>query len=159
MANPQPGIALAPIPTAIADDINRDVSDRQLLQRFVAHRDGTAFADLVRRHGRTVWGVCRRVLHQQQDVEDAFQAAFLILVRKAASIRKGEAVGSWLYGVAYRVAMKSRRTSSRRHDHERQAAGAAPAPPAWGEAAGRELQRLLDDEVQRLTEKYRAPFV
>jgi RNA polymerase sigma factor (sigma-70 family) len=136
-----------------------ETSDRQLLERFLAHRDEAAFAGLVRRHGGTVWGVCRRVLRQEQDAEDAFQATFLILARKAASIRRGEAVGSWLYRVAYRTALRARRSAARRHRAETQATGAAAGQPTWGEAACRELQRLLDEEVQRLAEKYRAPFV
>ncbi len=136
-----------------------ELSDQQLVERFVARRDEAAFAGLFRRHGRTVWGVCRRVLHRQQDVEDAFQAVFLVLVRKAASIRKGEAVGSWLYGVAYRTAMNARRKSSRRQAHEKPAPEPAAEQPPWGEEACRELQRVLDEEVQRLAEKYRAPFV
>jgi RNA polymerase sigma factor (sigma-70 family) len=140
-------------------ETSREISDRQLLERFLAQRDEAAFAGLVRRHGGTVWGVCRRVLRQEQDAEDAFQAVFLILARKAASIRRGEAVGSWLYRVAYRTALRARRSAARRHRAETHATGAAAGQPTWGEAACRELQRLLDEEVQRLTEKYRAPFV
>jgi RNA polymerase sigma factor (sigma-70 family) len=136
-----------------------DGSDRQLLTRFVAHRDEDAFAELVRRHGGTVWRVCRRVLHQEADAEDAFQAVLLLLARKAASIRKGEAVGSWLYGVAYRTALKARQAAIRRQKREARAASPAPPQPPWGEAALRELQRILDEEVQRLADKYRAPFI
>src|SRR4051794_18816930 len=97
-----------------AAETSRDVSDRQLLQHFLAQRDEAAFGNLVQRHGATVWGVCRRLLRQEQDAEDAFQAVFLVLARKAASIRKGEAVGSWLYGVAYRTALKARKSTTRR---------------------------------------------
>src|SRR5262245_15351625 len=84
------------------------LTDRHLLERFVTHRDEAAFEVLVWRHGTLVWNVCRRVLHHTQDAEDAFQATFLALVRKAASIGKRESVGSWLYKVAYRVALRAR---------------------------------------------------
>ena len=146
-------------------DQMRQPSDQALLERYAARSDEEAFALLVQRHGRTVWGVCRRLLHQEQDAEDAFQAVFVVLARKAASIRNGEAVGSWLYGVAYRTAMRARHSAGCRQAHERQAGEQArradPARQAEpsGEAACREVQRFLDEEVQRLSEKYRAPFV
>jgi RNA polymerase sigma factor (sigma-70 family) len=140
-------------------EIFRDTSDRQLLERFIAERDETAFGSLVQRHSRTVWSVCRRVLQHEQDAEDAFQAVFLVLARKAASIQKREAVGSWLYGVAYRTAMKARQLASRRRKNQQKVNEAKPSEAASSEAALRELQRLLDEEVQRLAEKYRAPFV
>ncbi len=164
MANPQAGTLPTDVRNLIGVEPRHD-SDQQLLERYVRRRDEDAFAGLVRRHGNTVWGVCRRVLQQPQDAEDAFQATFLILARKAASIRKGEAVGSWLHGVAYRTALKARRSSLRR---EQGAAGnalrgvpieARMEPSASSEAACRELQRILDEEVQRLPAKFRAPFV
>src|SRR5262245_30222695 len=85
--------------------------DGELLDRFVANGDDGAFARLVERHGGTIWRLCRRLLRREQDAEDAYQAAFLVLARKAAAIRRGEAVGSWLYRVAYRVAMKARQSA------------------------------------------------
>jgi RNA polymerase sigma factor (sigma-70 family) len=137
----------------------RDIGDRELLERFVAVRDQSAFSRLVHRHSGVVWSVCRRVLEREHDAEDAFQAVFLVLARKAASIRKREAIASWLYGVAYRLAMRQRRSAARRQERLQHAVpGASPTPPP-SEAAFRELQRLLDEEVQRLPEKYRAPFV
>lgn len=136
-----------------------DLCDHELLTRFLSHRDETAFTALVQRHGGIVWGVCRRLLQQDQDAEDAFQAVFFLLARKAASIRKGQAVGSGLYGTAYRIALKARQTMGRRQQREKKATGAIPELPPWSQAACRELQRLLDEEVQRLPEKYRAPFV
>src|SRR5947209_231134 len=132
----------------------RDLSDQQLLDRFVAGRDEAAFVSLVERFGGTVWRVCRRVLHREQDAEDAFQAVFVILARRAASIRKGEAVGSWLYGVAYRVAMRAKRSAGRRRDKEQHAAEPRPEPPPPAEAAFRELQQVLDEEVHGLADKY-----
>jgi RNA polymerase sigma factor (sigma-70 family) len=140
-------------------ETSRSVSDQDLLARFLAHRDEAAFAALVHRYSGTVWGVCRRVLGQQQDAEDAFQAVFFLLARKAASIHKKEAVGGWLYGVAYRIAMKARQSAARRQRREKIPRPATPEPPPSSEAACRELQRLLDEEVQRLADKYRAPFV
>ncbi len=91
-------------------------SDRQLLDAYAAN-DPSAFAQLVRRHGPMVLGVCRRVLRHEQDAEDAFQAAFLVLARGARAIRKGESLTSWLYGVSYRVALRARRDASRRRKH------------------------------------------
>src|SRR5262245_31098970 len=95
--------------TASADisAVAAGVSDQELLDRFVSARDEAAFARLVERHGGTIWRLCRRILQNEHDAEDAYQAVFIVLSRKAESIRRGEAVGSWLYRVCYRIAMKA----------------------------------------------------
>ena len=104
-------------------------TDHELLQHFAAARDEAAFAALVRRHGPLVFSVCRHVLHHEQDAEDAFQATFLVLARKSASIHKKEAVGGWLHGVAYRTAMNARRAMTRWRQRDRRAEGRAPEGP------------------------------
>src|ERR1700677_108051 len=96
------------------------LTDGELLQFFVGQQDNAALAALVRRHGPMVWGVCRRLLRAHQDAEDAFQATFLVLVRKAATIQHRELVGNWLYGVAHQTALKARAVAARRNLRERQ---------------------------------------
>jgi RNA polymerase sigma factor (sigma-70 family) len=133
-------------------------SDAQLLERFLARRDEAAFAVLLRRHGGMVLRVCRRVLHHPQDAEDCFQAAFLLLARNAASIRKAESVASWLYGVAYRLSIKARAQAARRQAKEKQAMGMRANDRDLA-AAWQELQVVLDEELHRLPAKYQAPLV
>jgi RNA polymerase sigma factor (sigma-70 family) len=133
--------------------------DGQLLDRFLAERDSTAFAALVRRHGPMVMGVCRRILGDVQDAEDAFQATFLILARKAGALRNRELLAGWLYGVALRTARKAR--SRRPWDRK---GGSPLAEPAGGESAVEatmrsELRRVMDEEVHRLPTRYRLPVV
>jgi len=136
----------------------RDGSDGQLLDRFRTQHDEAAFTALVQRYGPLVLGVCRRVLRHDQDAEDAFQATFLVLVRKAGSIGKRGSVGSWLCGVAYRVAVRARANQARRQARERQVAD-VPAAKENEDAVWRDLRPILDEEVNRLPEKYRAPFL
>ena len=135
------------------------VSDGQLLTCFVGQRDEAAFEALVRRHGPMVLGVCRRVLGNHHDAEDAFQAAFLVLARKAASIKSWETLANWLYGVAYNVARKARAMNFKRRARERQVAEMPEPEAARQENLGPDLQPLLDQELSRLPEKYRLPVV
>jgi C-terminal peptidase prc len=133
-------------------------TDRELLQRFSAARDEAAFAALVERHGPLVWGVCRRALRHQQDAEDAFQATFLVLARKAAAVDWRESVHNWLYEVASRLAAEARTKAARRRRHEGLAAGRARAE-VLPEDAGRELAAILDEELHRLPARYRTPLL
>jgi RNA polymerase sigma factor (sigma-70 family) len=148
-----------------------ELTDGRLLQRFVLAADEMAFAALVQRHAALVFGVCRRVLRDRHDAEDAFQATFLVLARKATSIHKQDSVGSWLYGVAYRVARQARASAARRqvrerrvdalpasHAHTEPTEAAMSADPI-SEVSRRELCSLLDQELIHLPEKYRAPLV
>jgi RNA polymerase sigma-70 factor (ECF subfamily) len=132
--------------------------DGELLGRFVAARDEAAFAALVGRHGGMVFGVCRRLLDNVHDAEDAFQATFVILTRQAASIRKRDSLASWLYGVAYRVARKARAAAARRRAGERPVDDFVSSDPT-AEAAWRELRPVIDEELSRLPAKYRDPIV
>jgi DNA-directed RNA polymerase specialized sigma24 family protein len=95
-------------------------SDAELLDRFISQRDQAVFETITQRHGPMVWGVCHRVLRDHHDAEDAFQATFLVLARKAGSVMPREKLGNWLYGVAYQTAMKARATTSRRRAREKQ---------------------------------------
>jgi C-terminal peptidase prc len=135
-----------------------EASDRQLLERFAAGHDEDAFAALVRRHGPLVWGACRRRLRHVQDAEDCFQATFLVLARKAGSVRWHDSVAGWLHAVASRVAAETRARNARRRAHERTGLAPAEDPPA-PEPAGRELCTLLDEELRGLPDRYRAPLL
>jgi RNA polymerase sigma factor (sigma-70 family) len=137
----------------------QDEEDAELLCRFVATGEEEAFTGLVRRHGAMVLGVCRRVLGDVHDAEDAFQATFLVLARRAVAIRKRESLASWLYGVAYRVSLKARSAASRRPQAGDQAAEPASMADPVAESAWRELRPVIDEELSRLPEKYRAPLV
>lgn len=141
-------------------------SDGQLLTAFVRHGDADAFAALVRRHGPMVLGVARRVIGDPHAADDAFQAAFIVLARRAASVRPREQVGNWLYGVAYRTALKARAVRVRRRGREKQV-DAMPEPPAkatpdrmlHGSPEWSDLQPIIDEELARLPDKLRLPVV
>lgn len=133
-------------------------TDRQLLDQFSAGRDEEAFAELVRRHGPMVLGVCRRVLGDGHAAEDAFQATFLLLVRKPGTLREPDLLASWLYGVACRTAMKARARASRQRKTEQRADAMVPTDPSL-DVTMRELQTLLDEELDALPDKYRAPLI
>jgi RNA polymerase sigma factor (sigma-70 family) len=133
------------------------LSEGQLLRRFAAG-DDAAFEALVTRHGPMVLGVCRRLLYDSRDVEDAFQATFLVLLRKAGALRDAEALGPWLHGVAYRVAARIRSKSSRRPSEELKGARSEAVEPAC-DLERSELRTLIDEEIRRLPEKYRRPVV
>src|SRR3954468_10940784 len=135
-----------------------ETSDGSLLGAFIATRDEAAFAALVRRHGPMVLGVCRRVIGDPHLAEDAFQATFLVLARRAAAVRPRHLVGHWLYGVAYRTALKARGAAARRMAKEKQV-DAMPHPPVSPDEAWADLQPVLDAELARLPEKYRVPVV
>src|SRR5262249_18374088 len=131
--------------------------DAELLERFVSRRDESAFAALMARHGPMVFGVCRRVLRHAQDAEDAFQATFLVLVRRAAAIGRRDLLGNWLYGVACRGAGRARQGAARRQ--AREAADTDRLAGMAGEAGAPELSGVLHEEVQRLPARYRGPVV
>src|SRR6516162_3985202 len=171
MATQQSTIVLRHVRTLAEGRWGGGLTDGQLLERFTTRRDEDAFAALVRRHGPLDLGVCRRALPQSHDAEDAFQATFFVLARKAGSIRKAESVASWLYGVAYRLAREARARLDKRRARERVAADvrpadlpdcfperAMPADPA-DEVSRRELRLAVDEELCRLPEKYRAPLL
>ena len=134
------------------------MSDSMLLERFVSQRDGPAFETIVARHGPMVLSICRRMLADLSDVEDAFQATFLILVRKAGTLRDRQRLGAWLYGVAHRVASRARSQAV----HHRSLEGTEPAEVAaesMGEVERIEFLAVLDDEVSRLSAKHRTVVV
>jgi RNA polymerase sigma factor (sigma-70 family) len=131
------------------------LDEGQLLERFTRQGDEVAFEALVARHGPMVLGVCRQFLHDPHDIDDAFQATFLVLVRKARSIRQRELLGAWLYGVAHRVALRARQVSSRRP-------GLVPdvsVGPDSSELERREQIAVMHEEIDRLPEKYRVPII
>ena len=135
------------------------LGDSQLLERFVAEQDSAAFEVLVTRHGPMVLSICRSVLRDPNDAEDAFQATFLVLAKKAATIRAHAAVGGWLHLVARRIALEANAVSARRRAHERQAGLMVGETSPCATTARDDLVKALHDEIARLPEKYRMPVV
>jgi RNA polymerase sigma-70 factor (ECF subfamily) len=158
MATGQTGKVIGQIRRAALLGNREGLTDAQLLTRFVTQRDEASFEALVRRHGPMVLGVCLRVLRDPDDAEDAFQAAFLVLVRKAASVGRRELLANWLYGVAHNTALKARAMATRRRAREKQVT-AMPEPEAPRPDPARDLLPLLDEELRRLPDKYRLPVV
>jgi RNA polymerase sigma factor (sigma-70 family) len=141
-----------------AEDVSQDTTptDAELLAQWCGGADRDALELLIRRHGGLVLGVCRRVLGNTLDADDAFQAVFLILIRKAGSLKRPEQVAGWLHGVALRVARRARADRARRH--EREAPMVEPVAPVPPDDAG-DLRRVLDEELERLPDKYRLPIL
>ncbi len=158
MTNNRPNAVLRYVRRVAEGQSALDLPDGDLLQRFIEKHDDAAFTALVRRHGPMVFGLCRRVLGNVQDAEDAFQATFLVLSKKAASSRLRESLGGWLHCVAYRIAQRARIAAARRRKHEGQRPGARVADPL-SQLTLREGQEILDWELARMPDKFRAPLV
>jgi len=134
------------------------LTDEKLLESFLVRREDAAFEALVRRHGPMILGVCRRILQDRHDAEDAFQATFLIFLRKTTAIGKRESLASWLYGVAHRTALQARKCAAKRRAKERQVADMS-RKQITGDDAIQDMLPLLDQELSRLPDKYRAPII
>ena len=136
----------------------RESTDCDLLSRFVKSRDEEAFAEIVRRHGRMVLAVGRRVTGHPQDAEDAFQAAFLVLARRAGHLKRPDQLSNWLYGVAYRTALEARARERRRAWEQSVPAASEPRAPEPPDDGG-ELRLIIDEELSQLPDKYRTAIV
>jgi RNA polymerase sigma-70 factor (ECF subfamily) len=156
MAKGQPDGVLPHLRRAQLRRDGAGLPDAELLECYLASRDEAAFEALLRRHGPMVLGVCRRVLRNEADAHDAFQATFLVFVRKAASIVPRARVGNWLYGVAHKTALKAKAMNRQRRAKEMQAP-VLPAAPA--EDVVQELLSLLEEALSRLPDKYRTAIV
>src|SRR5262245_23635654 len=145
---------------AVLDQDTLGLTDARLLERFLEMQDEVAFEVLVRRHGPMVMGVCNRILQCPHNAEDAFQATFLVLVRKADSVVPREMLANWLYGVAYQTALKARAMVAKRGAKEQQVMDTPePAAAEHDEALWREIRPIIDEELSRLPAKYRAPLL
>jgi RNA polymerase sigma factor (sigma-70 family) len=152
------GFAVASSPCGATKADLASLKDDQLLSRFFKEREDAAFGVLVERYGPLVFGVCRRILTDSNDAEDAFQATFLVLVRKGGTLRDPGRLANWLYGVAYRTARKLRAKAVLRTKSERQA-GEMPTKSDVADMTYEELQAILDEEISQLPEKYSLPLV
>src|SRR5580700_7595990 len=157
MKNGQTSDVLQHLCTSVLRDAE-GLSDRQLLEIFIERRDEAAFEAIVRRHGPMVMGVCRRILRNRHDAEDAFQAAFLVLVRKAAVIASRELLAGWLYGVALNTALKGKAAAARRSLKERQATAMLESDAETSQPE-RDWLPILDRELNGLPDRYRLPIV
>jgi RNA polymerase sigma factor (sigma-70 family) len=158
MATPTLGTFLRSLKQAMGAEALASCSDRELVEQFRSARGDAVFRAILERHGPMVLQVCRRVLSSPTDVEDAFQATFLILIRRGHTVRRHSSLASWLHGVAWRSALKLRTQSDRRRRREARTAESTPTAvtddTTWGELRG-----ILDEELQRLPETFRAPLV
>lgn|GEM_PF-3564385 len=167
MTNGQSASALRQLRALFTTGAAAGLTDSELLERYTAkHAElteaaagaETAFAVLVDRHGAMVWGVCRRVLGDVHEAEDAFQATFLVLIRKAGSVRVDDSLGRWLYGVAHRIALRARSEAERRRANLRLTSEEGASDDPAGEVEFRELSQALNEEVDRLPTKLRCPI-
>jgi RNA polymerase sigma factor (sigma-70 family) len=144
---------------AMAAETLAGQSDHELVDRFVTSHDEAAFHAILRRHGPMVYRVCRRVLQLEQDVEDVFQATFLVLARQSNGIRKRASIASWLHGVAYRLALNARKAGIRRRRNEMQSVAGPGTVPLADEVAWKEVRSIFDEELDRLPDRFQAPLV
>jgi RNA polymerase sigma factor (sigma-70 family) len=158
MSSAQVGVVLRQIRKLVDTQHDHEAADHLLLERFAHDRDEDAFATLLRRHGPMVLSVCRSILRDSHDAEDAFQAAFLLLAQKAGSIHRREAVSGWLYRVAYHTAVRAQANAARRRIVEKRAVTMSSADPVL-DMSLREVRGILLEELDNLPEQYRAPLV
>jgi RNA polymerase sigma-70 factor (ECF subfamily) len=157
MATADAALFLRQLARGIAAETWSDLSDRQLVELYLARRDDSVFETILRRHGPMVYRVCWRVLQQSQDVEDAFQATFLLMAQRLRTLRKRDSLASWLHGVARRIALKARGRSAAQHRHEANAR--IPQKVVVEDTPWRDLRAVLDEELEQLPEKWRLPLV
>jgi RNA polymerase sigma factor (sigma-70 family) len=157
MATADAALFLRQLARGIAAETWSDLSDRQLVEQYLARRDDSVFETILRRHGPMVYRVCWRVLQQPQDVEDAFQATFLLMAQRLRTLRKRDSLASWLHGVARRIALKARVRSAAQHRHEVNAR--VPQKVVVEDTPWRDLSAVLDEELERMPEKWRLPLV